>query len=170
MKYRRMREPGGTYFFTVVTAGRRPLFRDASATACFMRSMAEVQVRHPFDVDAFVILPDHLHIIWSLPEGDSNFSTRWMLIKSQVARKLGARSEGPVWQNRFWEHLIHDDEDMAAHVEYIHYNPVKHGLAAAPRDWQNSSFHLFVARGDYAANWGSDEMPKWPEDLIRRSE
>jgi putative transposase len=173
MKYRRMRAPGGSYFFTVVTAGRRPLFRDQTAINHLNRSIAEVCARHPFTIDAYVILPDHLHTIWTLPETDCDFSTRWMLIKSRAARLLrsqGTLTDQPVWQNRFWEHLIHDDRDDADHIEYIHYNPVKHGLVAAPREWPHSSFHDFVGRGDYAADWGSSDMPKWPDEMVRRSE
>ncbi len=168
MKYRRMRVPGGTYFFTVVTAGRKPILAYPDSIAALMGHTENVRVHHPFDIDAYVILPDHLHAIWTLPEGDSNFSTRWMLIKSAFARSFGKGQ--PVWQNRFWEHLIHSDEDFSNHIEYIHYNPVKHGFVAAPRDWPHSSFHGFVASGDYESDWGSGEVRTWPTAMICRSE
>jgi putative transposase len=183
MRYRRLKVPGGTYFFTVVTHQRRPLFLDGGAVATFKNVTAQVRARHPFAIEAEVILPDHLHAILSLPEDDLDYSNRWMLIKSGVTRAMNKCSNQfaqqpvhlaslplPVWQNRFWEHLIRDDNDFGTHVEYIHFNPVKHGLCAAPRDWPHSSFQDFVERGDYPADWGSSDMPKWPDGMERRSE
>jgi putative transposase len=183
MQYRRLKVAGGTYFFTVVTHRRSRLFSDDWAVATLKNITAGVQARHPFTIEAEVILPDHLHAIWSLPEGDSDFSTRWMLIKSGVSRAVKKRavqlassselleaSHLPVWQNRFWEHLIGCDEDFATHIDYIHFNPVNHGLVTAPRDWQHSSFHDYVLRGDYPADWGSSDIPKWTDDMKRRSE
>ena len=169
MQYRRLKIPGGTYFFTVVTNGRKPIFASPVAISAYRKAVDLVQLRHPFSIEAEVILPDHLHAIWSLPAGDIEFSKRWMLIKSDVSRAL-SRNGASVWQNRFWEHLIRDDNDLATHISYIHFNPVNHGLVKAPRDWPHSSFHKAVARGDLPQDWGSDKIPKWPEALERRSE
>ncbi|MBN1888999.1 MAG: transposase, partial [Thermoflexales bacterium] len=112
--------------------------------------------------------PDHLHCIWTLPEDDSDFSIRWRLIKSAFTRKCNMpqptvlsssrqhKGEQAVWQRRFWEHRIRDETDFIRHVEYIHYNPVKHSLVKAPRDWEYSSFHRFVREGAYDQAWGSE--------------
>lgn len=124
---------------------------------------------HPFTIDAFVLLPDHLHCIWTMPEGDRDFSIRWRLTKSYFSRKCDAthknipsrsrrkKKEQAVWQRRFWEHLIRDEQDFVKHIEYIHYNPVKHGLAKAPKDWEYSSFHRYVREGVYDLEWGAGE-------------
>jgi putative transposase len=176
MRYRRVTAPGAMFFFTLVTEQRRPLFREPEAAALFLEAVEKVRSRHPFEVDAYVILPDHLHAIWTLPEADSNFSTRWRLIKEAFTRAYiktygmlersesrRTKGEQAIWQRRFWEHAIRDDTDFARHVDYIHINPVKHGLATAARDWPHSSFAAWVARGNYDERWGSDEMPKLPE-------
>jgi putative transposase len=111
-----------------------------------------IRDRHPFTIEAFVLLPDHLHCIWTLPQGDCDFSTRWRLIKSQFTRNCmvgdrlpvsasrSSKGEQPIWQRRFWEHLIRNDEDFRRHVDYIHYNPVKHGLVRNASEWPYSSF------------------------------
>ncbi len=123
--------------------------------------------KHLFTIDAFVLLPDHLHCLWTLPDGDRDFSKRWRLIKSYFSRKCDdkykhtasasrqKKKEQAVWQRRFWEHLIRDERDFARHVEYIHYNPVKHRLATAPKDWEYSSFHRYVRDGMYDLEWGA---------------
>jgi len=175
MRYRRLRIPGATYFFTLVTERRRPLFRSADAVADYQAAVEDVRVSWPFEVEAEVILPDHLHIIWSLPEGDADFSTRLRLIKSRFSRSgtptvdgkdrsasRRAKGERGVWQRRFWEHAITGEQDFAVHLDYIHYNPVRHGLAAAPSEWPHSTFQKWVARGVYEPHWGSGEMPKLP--------
>lgn len=100
----------------------------------------EVQSTHPFNIDAWVLLPEHLHCIWTLPEGDTDFSKRWGLIKATFSKTL-SRPATPVWQNRFWEHLIRNDRDLQTHLDYIHYNPVKHRLVESPKDWPSSTFH-----------------------------
>jgi putative transposase len=176
MRYRRVDAPGATFFFTLVTEHRRPLFREAGTVALLLGAVEKVRSRHAFEVDAHVILPDHLHALWTLPDGDANFSTRWRLIKEAFTRAYikthevperseSRRSKGEqgIWQRRFWEHAIRDDADFAAHVDYIHINPVKHGLATAARDWPHSSFADWVARGGYDELWGSGEMPTLPE-------
>jgi putative transposase len=180
MRYRRAKIAGATYFFTVVTDGRLPIFNDASAVASFEAGMNRIKDRHPFKIDAYVILPDHIHMLWTLPEGDANFSMRWRLIKEAftktyirdqrpLPKNASRRSKGeqPIWQRRFWEHVIRDEDDFTAHVDYIHYNPVRHGLVAAARDWPHSSFAEWFERGVYEPNWGSDDMPALPEGADR---
>jgi putative transposase len=123
--------------------------------------------RHAFSIDAFVLLPDHMHCVWTLPRDDRDFAKRWRLIKSYFSRKCDGlykeipsesrrkKNEQMVWQRRFWEHLIRDSSDKERHIEYIHYNPVKHGLVKTPKDWAYSSFHSFVHKGIYTNEWGS---------------
>jgi putative transposase len=170
MRYRRPRIAGGTYFFTVVTHDRRPFLCEAQNIALLRESFRKVMTAHPFAIDAIVILPDHIHAIWTLPKDDSNYSIRWSLIKSGFTRSCGheckgvpspstvARRQHAVWQHRFWEHQIRDDEDFARHVDYIHYNPVKHGYVQAPIDWPHSSFRRFLREGNYEADWGSSAL------------
>ena len=163
--YRRMRTAGGTWFFTVVTANRRRILASQRAIAVLRESVAEVRSSLPFTVDAWVVMPDHLHAIWSLPEGDADFSKRWGRIKSAFTKRCGARhvSEARryagIWQPRFWEHLVRDENDFAMHMDYLHYNPVKHGLVDRVSEWPWSSFHRCVQRGIYAADWGQSEPP-----------
>jgi putative transposase len=170
MRYRRVRIEGGSYFFTVVTHRRQKLFDNPAAVELLETAIADVRAAHPFEIEAQVILPDHLHTIWSLPDGDSDFPMRWRQIKSAFTRGLGreddsvksksrvSKSERTIWQRRYWEHVICGDNDFTTHVEYIHFNPVKHGLARRPRDWPHSTFHDWVRRGLYELNWGSDEL------------
>ena len=162
MHYLRARIPGALYFFTLITHQRKSIFSDPAAVHLYRQAIASVQQKHPFDIEAEVILPDHLHVIWALPEGDSDFSTRWMLIKSFVTRTLGKR-EKKIWQNRFWEHTIRDDRDYDAHIDYIHFNPVQHGYVKAAADWPYSSFKSFVDREIYTIDWGSDVPPPKPK-------
>lgn len=169
MQYRRDRTAGGTFFFTVVTHKRRELLCEPDNVDILRDAFTYVKKRHPFEIDAFVLLPEHLHCIWTLPDGDLDFSKRWRLIKSNFTRGCDAKyknapshsrqskKEQAIWQRRFWEHRIRDDEDMKRHVEYIHYNPVKHGLAKSPVDWEHSSFHRYVKDGFYGKEWGSGE-------------
>jgi putative transposase len=117
----------------------------------------------PFSIDAIVILPDHLHCIWQLPEGDNNFPERWRQIKRFVSiglkSTLNERNEKDLWQRRYWEHLIKDEEDWRRHIDYIHYNPVKHGYVERPADWPYSSFKIAMKRDWYEATWGDSEPP-----------
>jgi putative transposase len=171
--YRRLFIPGGTYFFTVVTANRAPLFSDPRARRLLGVVMRDCFARRPVEVIAQVLLPEHLHAIWALPTRDADYSTRWRWIKREFTRTwLGAggreqarnasrrreRGRG-IWQRRFWEHTIRDEGDLEAHFDYIHYNPVKHGLVHSPRDWPWSTFHRWVRSGHYTVNWarGPDE-------------
>lgn len=148
VNYRRNRVPGGTYFFTVTLANRQSslLIEHVSLLG---EAMREVRTRHPFETLAIVVLPEHLHAIWCLPEDDVDYSMRWRLIKAMFTRKLisaGAwlpvrtKGERRVWARRFWEHTIRDDSDLQHHVDYVHFNPVKHGWAQRPEDWCHSSF------------------------------
>ena len=169
MKYRRAIATGGTYFFTVVTYNRRKILCEPENVDLLRNSFRYVMQQHPFKIDAIVILPDHLHSIWTLPEKDADFSTRWRLIKSYFSRKCHAqyqknisisrqyKKEKAVWQRRFWEHQIRDEQDFINHVEYIHYNPVKHGLVGTPKDWEYSSFQRYVNTGIYDQMWGTSE-------------
>ena len=144
MNYRRLYVPGGTYAFTVCLEDRRSrLLTDRVDD--LHRSIARVQLKHPFDTIAWAILPDHIHAIWTLPESEHDFSTRWRLIKHGFTRAVGQTG---IWQNRFWEHLIRDDADLGAHMDYIHWNPVKHGYVADPANWPHSSWHR------YKHEWG----------------
>ena len=164
-RYQRALVPGGCFFFTVAIADRTDdlLVREIARLQHSYRSIAE---RYPFETLAICILPDHLHAIWSLPEGDSDFSGRWSLIKSGFARGLAPASklsprqiskrEQGLWQRRFWEHAIRDECDYARHLDYIHFSPVKHGLVVRVCDWPHSSFHEFVARGELPQDWGGD--------------
>ncbi|WP_413167561.1 REP-associated tyrosine transposase [Capilliphycus salinus ALCB114379] len=169
MRYRRAKINGGTYFFTVVTYQRRKILCEPDNIALLREAFRYVMGNHPFTIDAIVILPDHLHSIWTLPENDSDFSTRWRLIKSEFSRRCDSKykqksslsrqrkNEQAIWQRRFWEHCIRDDKDLIQHIDYIHYNPVKHGLVKSPKDWQYSSFHRFVKNGLLTLNWGENE-------------
>ena len=158
MRYRRTYVTGATYFFTVVTARRKPIFASGDAVDLLRRAFRHVRANHPFQIDAICILPDHIHCVWTLPEGDSDHSTRWRLIKARFTRTCGENVARPVWQKRYWEHLIRDEEDFRRHVDYIHYNPVKHGLADRPIDWKYSSFDKWIERGDYPPDWGTDPV------------
>ena len=159
--YRRTILPGGVFFFTVVTQNRAPLFSTIERVALLRAAFRKVRARKPFTIDAIVVLPDHLHCIWRLPEGDGDYSGRWREIKKAVSREItgdtNARKERPVWQRRFWEHVIRDEKDWHRHMDYIHYNPVKHGYVMYPGDWPWSSFERYVKRGWYEASWGEAE-------------
>ena len=155
---RRVHASGGTYFFTVVTAGRAPVLARPTHVRSLRRALVATQASHPFAIDALVMLPDHLHCIWTLPEGESDFSLRWQLVKKRCAKLLEAQGLSirgrRLWQPRFWEHLLRDADDLARHIDYIHYNPVRHGLVPRPGDWPFSSFHRFARAGVYGPGWG----------------
>jgi putative transposase len=161
--YRRLRIRGGTYFFTVNLADRASTALVDRIDA-LRRAFAATAREHPFRIDAVVILPDHLHAVWALPAGDADFSIRWKKIKTRFTKAVApgprgspsktGRGEMGLWQRRFWEHAIRDDEDCRRHVEYCWINPVKHGLVARVADWPHSSFHREVRRGIVPAGWG----------------
>lgn len=164
VRYRRNFVAGGTYFFTATLVDRTShvLVHHVDALRASFRTTRRA---HPFAIDAVVVLPDHLHIVMTLPEGDTNYPTRWQLIKRRftaAVAKAGApiprhpNGENALWQRRFWEHTIRDDRDFERHVDYIHINPVKHGLVARVRDWPHSSFHRYVQRGLLPKDWAGD--------------
>jgi putative transposase len=159
--YRRAYLPGGIYFFTVVTFNRVPIFTDENRVEVLRQAFHKVMATRPFEIDAMVILPEHLHCIWRMPEGDADYSSRWREIKKaasrQISTAINARNERMVWQRRFWEHAIRDEKDWRRHVDYIHYNPVKHGLASRPGEWAWSSFGNAVSKGWYEESWGDCE-------------
>ena len=160
--YRRFRVKGGVYFFTVNLAERKKklLIEHIDVLRAAFRVVKQA---HPFQMDAVVILPDHLHTIWTLPEGDDDFSLRWRKIKSAFSREIekgervsksrAGKKERGIWQRRFWEHAIRDENDFTRHVDYIHFNPVKHGHVQRVVDWPYSSFHKYVRFGIYTADW-----------------
>jgi putative transposase len=163
--YRRLKIEGGVFFFTVALADRTGdlLVRHVDR---LRRMYQAVHARHPFETIAICILPDHIHAVWSLPAGDKDYAQRWSLIKSGFSRglpydasrtrsKIRKREKG-LWQRRYWEHAIRNDADLARHVDYIHFNPVKHGYVSRVCDWPHSSFHRYVAKGDLPPDWGGD--------------
>ncbi|HEX5340279.1 MAG TPA: transposase [Gammaproteobacteria bacterium] len=161
VNYRRNFISGGTYFFTVNLADRH--------SACLTdniellrESFAWVRLARPFQIDAIVVLPDHLHTIWTLPEDDADYPGRWRAIKSRFVRRLrasgyrlasNARGECRIWQHRYWEHTIRDQDDFERHADYIHINPVKHGHTDAPSAWPYSSIHRYIREGVRNADW-----------------
>ncbi|MGA8497853.1 MAG: transposase [Xanthobacteraceae bacterium] len=163
--YRRHRVEGGTYFFTANLRDRRSDLLVAEIDA-LRSAVRAARARHPFDIDAWVVLPDHMHCLWTLPPDDFDFPVRWRTIKALFSRSvppaedrrasLVRKREAGVWQRRYWEHTIRDDRDYALHMDYIHFNPVKHGLAARPADWPFSSFARCVARGLYPIDWATE--------------
>ena len=163
--YTRMKVHGGTFFFTVNLFDRRERLLIQKIEA-LRDAMNETRRALPFSTHAIVVLPDHLHCIWSLPCGDADFSERWRRIKSAFSRRItgsepvsrsrDARRERGVWQRRFWEHLIRDDADFVAHLDYIHYNPVEHGHVGRVSQWPYSSFHRHVRDGFYPEDWAAD--------------
>ena len=164
-RYRRAKIGGGTFFFTVTLADRSSnlLVREVDRLRRIYKSAQE---RYPFETVAICILPDHLHAVWELPQGDTDYPTRWSVIKAGFSRGLTelarrsaskeARRERGLWQRRYWEHAIRNDADLERHVDYIHFNPVKHGCVTKVCDWPYSSFHRYVTSGTLPADWGGD--------------
>ena len=161
--YRRNWLPGGTYFFTVNLAQRRDTDLLTRHVDLLRHAVRVTKTAHPFDIVAWVVLPDHMHAIWSLPPDDADYALRWRAIKSIFSRGLAAtehtpsarlnRGERGIWQRRFWEHTIRDERDLENHIAYIHYNPVKHGHCTMPNDWPHSSSHRFVRDGTLSLDW-----------------
>ena len=165
--YIRWRDDGAAYFFTVVTYHRRAILTSANARTILKRAMATVRQRWPFDMPACVLLPDHLHCVWQLPEGDDDLPVRWANIKraftqryleaggrgAKVSPGLGRHHQRGVWQPRYWEHRIRDEEDWRRHCDYIHFNPIKHGHVEDLSDWPWSSFHRYVQQGVLDPDW-----------------
>lgn len=172
--WRRAYVPGGTFFFTLVTDNRAPILAHAPGRPLLGSLLHRCQLRWPFTINAIVLLPDHLHAIWSLPPGDTAYPKRWGWIKKEFTKgwlqlggseqvvSRGRQRDGRrgVWQPKYWEHTIEDEDDFERHFDYIHFNPVKHGHVRCPRDWPWSSFHRWVDAGVYDRNWacGSDSQ------------
>lgn len=176
--YKRLDAPGASIFFTVVTHLRRPILTTPAALDGLRAAFRTEMQHHPFAIDAIVILPDHLHTIWTLPPGDSRFSVRWTKIKGDFTEAFlaGGGVEGPrsasrmkrgergVWQRRFWDHVVRNEHEYAEFTDYIHWNPVKHEHAGCPHEWPHSSFHKWVRQGRYRADWmcGCKRAPPKP--------
>ncbi len=181
--YRRRWVRGGSYFFTAVVHERYPLFESPVARKILREAFKEVLAKRPFDLFAICLLPNHLHTVWNMPPGDSDYATRWRRIKesfsnswlasggwegkvSESRRKKGERG---VWQRRYWEHTIRDEDDLRRCVDYTHWNPRKHNLVSRVKDWKFSSFFRFVETGDYEMDWGGTDPasdwsdPEWGE-------
>jgi len=167
--YRRSRVPGGCYFFTVTLlerSGNDLLLRHIDR---LREAVRKVRRHRPFIIDGWVVLPDHLHCIRTLPEGDADYAARWRLIKTRFVRSLPftesrspartRRGERGIWQRRYWEHLIRDERDFIRHMDYLHFNPVKHGYVNAVRDWPYSTFARLVEAGIYPADWDGGGVP-----------
>jgi putative transposase len=165
--YRRNFIAAGAFFFTVNLAERRTRLLTEQIEK--LRTAFRVtRGRHPFKIEAMVVLPDHLHAVWTLPEGDADFATRWQLIKSAFSRSLpagepispsrAAKGERGIWQRRYWEHTLRDAGDFARHINYIHINPVKHRLVTQVKDWPYSSFHRMARLGIYPEDWARDVL------------
>jgi putative transposase len=160
--YRRNRVPGGSYFFTVNLLERNNSLLITNIDS-LRNAVRQVRAKHPFHIDAWVVLPDHMHAVWTLPPGDSDYSSRWRAIKIAFAKALSkterlsairaAKGGRGIWQRRFWEHTIRDERDYAAHLDYVHINPMKHGLVQSVREWRYSSFHRLVGEGVYPVDW-----------------
>ena len=171
-EYRRIFIPGDMYFFTVVTYNRTPFLTTPLARSILRHAWKSVQTRHPFEMIAMCLLPDHLHCLWMLPENDPNYSIRWRAIKGLFSREFTARGgfqgeinhsrskrrEKAVWQRRFWEHTIRNEEDYNRHFDYIHFNPAKHGFVKTVNDWPWSTFHKYRRLGHYPPDWGANDL------------
>lgn len=172
--YRRVFIKGGCYFFTVITYERRPILTEESNFHRLREAFRRVKAAHPFRIDAIAVLPDHLHVIWTLPAGDDEFPLRWRKIKhffsvgvtapDTISSSLVSKREKGVWQRRYWEHALRDEPDWKRHIDYIHYNPVKHGYVERPSDWQYGSFARAMKQGWYPIGWG-DRMPESIADM-----
>lgn len=166
--WRRVSHPGGTFFFTLVTENRAPILTTPAGRRNLRTATRACRARWPFEIAAVVLLPDHLHTIWRLPPGDGDYSARWAWLKKEFT-KAWVSAGGPeqdisasrqknrrrgVWQRRFWEQAIRDDRDLERHLDYIHYNPVKHGYVRCASEWPWSSFHRYRRAGAYPPGWG----------------
>ena len=167
MKYRRANIAGATYFFTVNLADRKSALLSEQIDV-LRNAMRKILLSHPFEILAMVVMPDHLHTIWELPQGDADFPLRWSLIKAAFSREIPktelihpsrkSKRERGIWQRRFWEHQIRDDQDLQQHVDYIHFNPVKHSYVLNASDWPYSSIHREIERGNVTEDWGFSDV------------
>lgn len=164
--YRRNRVAGGTYFFTV-TLHDRQAFTLTDRIDALRQVVNRARQERPFRIEAWVVLPEHLHAVWTLPLGDDDYAARWRLIKSRFTHALtkaglalsrNGKGEYDLWQRRYWEHTIRDEGDLRRHVDYVHFNPVKHGWVKQVKDWPYSTFHRFVRQGIYPMDWAGVEV------------
>ncbi|MBB2898444.1 putative transposase [Pseudomonas sp. AS2.8] len=170
MDYRRSRATGGTFFFTVNLNDRSTTLL-VDHIGALRQAIRQVKARHPFDILAMVVLPDHLHALWRLPEDDGDYPLRWSLIKAAFSRQLPPletvqlsrrlKRERGVWQRRYWEHRIRDEQDLQRHLDYIHFNPVKHGHARSAVEWPHSSIHRYVRAGVLPVDWAGQADQEW---------
>ncbi len=171
--FRRNFLPGGTFFFTLVTCQRREILTTELGRRCLRDAFSAIKTQCPFRLFAICLLPDHLHSVWIMPRGDCDYSTRWKRIKHEFSQQWIAsggseaevsnaqKREGRrgIWQPRFWEHTVRDEDDLQRCVDYIHWNPRKHNLTSRVADWPYSSFHKFVRDGQYDSRWGGTAPP-----------
>lgn len=182
-EYRRWYVPGGTFFFTAVTLHRRRILHTDMARRCLHDALDEVRTVWPFELVAIVLLPDHLHTVWTLPPGDIRYPIRWKRLKEEFTRRYLAaggaetqpnfsrlrHNERGIWQRRYWEHTVRDEDDLKRCVDYVHWNPKKHGHVSSVGDWRWSSFHRFASLGEYTLDWGAEDPtpayddPEWGE-------
>ena len=171
---------GNTFFFTVVTYGRQPILCLDQSRPLLRQAIHHVRQSHPFLIHAWVLLPDHMHCIWQLPDGDTDYSKRWGIIKSRFSKGVQSflnlapannsrrkHRELTVWQRRFWEHMIRDEGDYTNHCHYIHYNPVKHGLVTSPGAWPYSTIHRFMEAKMVPPDWGMARGINIPDGIGR---
>ncbi len=185
--YRRNYVEGGTYFFTVVTYRRRKILTADLSRECLRAAIETIKQDRPFEIVAMVLLPDHLHAVWTLPPGDADYSTRWRRIKEEFTRQYLARGgielgqtrsrrehgQRGIWHKRFWEHTVRNEADLERNCDYVHWNPRKHELVTRVADWPYSTFHRFVRAGQYDLEWGgTDPTPGYdtPEWVLMKPE
>ena len=171
-EYRRFRVPGGTYFFTINLLRRCGNTLLVDCIDALRTAMREVRTQKPFHIDGWVVLPEHMHLIITLPPGDDDFSNRIKSLKIRFGKQIPffeprsavrvARGERGIWQRRFWEHAIRDAVDYERHMDYLHFNPVKHGHVIRVADWPYSTFHRYVEKGLYAVDWGGAGTEDFP--------
>jgi putative transposase len=174
MDYRRAWHKGGTYFFTVNLLQRTNNDLLVQHIETLRAVVKKVKNTHPFIIHAWVVLPEHMHCVIELPSDDADFATRWRLIKAGFSKAIPKcerrsnvrirRGERGIWQRRFWEHLIKNEADFQAHIDYVHINPLKHGLISQVKDWPYSTFHKLVEQGVYPINWGGGVEEKLSYD------
>ncbi len=173
-RYIRAKTPGATWFFTVNLLHRHGNDLLVRRIDLLRQCVGAEKARRPFQVLAWVVLPEHMHWLWRLPMDDADFSTRWRRIKTDFSRALPpeehrsavrlSKGERGIWQRRFWEHQIRDEADLNRHMDYIHHNPVKHGWSRTPADWPHSSFLAHVRRGHYPLDWAAGDAIDVPYD------
>ncbi len=166
--YRRNRIKGGCYFFTINLLKRFQNQLLVQQIDILRDAVRRVRARYPFYIDGWVVLPDHMHCIWTLPQGDDNYTKRLRLIKTFFSKEMPKteqrsyvrqqKGERGIWQRRYWEHTIRDDKDYAVHMDYLHYNPVKHGYVDNVMDWPYSTFRHNVQHGLYPESWGGGDI------------